>query len=210
MKEKSLSYKITNTYSTLNERTAQTKNIWIVFHGIGYLSRYFLKHFKMLNPEENYVIAPQAASKYYLNNEYRHVGASWLTKENTEVEIKNILNYLDEIYKVEELQDAQNLIVLGYSQGVSIATRWISRRKINPAQLIIHSGKIPSELISEDFQFLRNTQVRLIYGTKDPYLDQKILKNEEKRAKQLFREQLEILPFEGGHEVNEQLISEFV
>ena len=164
----------------------------------------------MLNPEENYVIAPQAASKYYLNNEYRHVGASWLTKENTEAEIKNIFHYLNEIYEAEELQDIQSLIILGYSQGVSIATRWAAHRKVKPSQLIIHSGKIPSELSPEDFQFLTDTNVKLIYGTEDPYLNQEILEKEEKRAKQLFEEKLEIFPFEGGHEVNEQLISEFV
>ena len=89
-KEKRLSYTISNTYSTLNEHTENTKTVWLVFHGIGYLSRYFLKYFKHLNPEENYIIAPQAQSKYYLNGEYRHIGASWLTKENTEEEIKNM------------------------------------------------------------------------------------------------------------------------
>jgi len=74
--EKQVSYQIKNSYSTLNNYTEKTKNVWVVFHGIGYLSRYFLKYFKHLDPEENYIIAPQAQSKYYLNNKYRHVGAS--------------------------------------------------------------------------------------------------------------------------------------
>lgn len=82
--EKQVSYNITNSYCTLNERTSKTKNVWIVFHGIGYLSKYFLKYFKGLDPEENYIIAPQAASKYYLNGKYTHVGASWFTKDNTQ------------------------------------------------------------------------------------------------------------------------------
>ena len=99
--EKQVSYQITNTYSTLNKHTSKTKNVWLVFHGIGYLSRYFLKYFKDLNPEENYIIAPQAQSKYYLNNKYTHVGASWLTKENTEEEFENVLNYLKEVFKAE-------------------------------------------------------------------------------------------------------------
>ncbi|MFV8224444.1 alpha/beta hydrolase [Christiangramia aquimixticola] len=115
--EKKLSYTIYNTYSTLNEKTSRTKTVWLVFHGIGYLSRYFLKYFKHLDPEENYIIAPQAQSKYYLNGEYRHVGASWLTKENLDMEIENVLNYLDAVYKVENLAEAPNLNILGYSQG---------------------------------------------------------------------------------------------
>ena len=69
MKEKEISYQITNTYSTLNELTEKTKNVWFVCHGIGYLSRYFISYFEGLNPEENYFIAPQASSKYYVKNE---------------------------------------------------------------------------------------------------------------------------------------------
>ena len=208
MTEKTLSYEITNTYSTLNKYTATTKNVWVVFHGIGYLSRYFLRHFHNLDPEENYVIAPQAQSKYYLNNEYRHVGASWLTKENTEVEIQNVLNYLDEVYKAEELEKAPKLILLGYSQGVSIATRWVARRKIQCNQLIMHSGKVPVELKPEDFRFLRNTKFSFIYGTKDEYLQKGIIQVEEERLKKLFPENLEIFTFNGGHEVSSELVGQ--
>lgn len=209
MAEKTLSYEITNTYSTLNEFTSKTKNVWVVFHGIGYLSRYFLRHFNNLNPEENYIIAPQAQSKYYLNSEYRHVGASWLTKENTETEMGNVLRYLDEVYKAENLEKAPNLIILGYSQGVSIATRWVARRKIKCNRLIMHSGKVPGELNPEDFQFLKDTKLTFIYGTEDEYLKEGIIEVEEERLKNLFPENLEILSFEGGHEVNNEIIKQF-
>ena len=66
--EKQVSYNTTNTYSTLNTLTDKTKNVWFVCHGIGYLSRYFLKYFDELNSDENYIIAPQAHSKYYLGS----------------------------------------------------------------------------------------------------------------------------------------------
>ena len=60
IKEAEIAYQIKNTYSTLNTHTSDTKKVWLVFHGIGYLSRYFLKYFKHLDPKENYIIAPQA------------------------------------------------------------------------------------------------------------------------------------------------------
>jgi len=204
--EKKVSYQITNSYSTLNDFTLNTKNVWVVLHGIGYLSRYFLKYFKDLDPIENYVIAPQAQSKYYLGNEYRHVGASWLTKENTEAETENVLNYLDEVYKVESLQDAPNLIILGYSQGVSIATRWIARNKTECNHLILHSGGLPKELQPEDFVFLDHTKVTMIYGTKDEFMNEERLKTEGARAKELFGDRHEVISFEGGHEVSVDLI----
>lgn len=207
--EKKLSYTITNTYSTLNEKTEKTKNVWLVFHGIGYLSRYFLKYFKHLDPEENYIIAPQAQSKYYLNSEYRHVGASWLTRENLNEEIENVLNYLDEIYKAENLAEVKNLKILGYSQGVSIATRFIAHRKISCSSCIMHSGKLPQELKAQDFEFLEDTKFSFIYGTKDEYLNSKIVNTEKERLNQIFQEKLEIISFNGGHEVNKEIISQF-
>lgn len=208
-KEKSLSYTISNTYSTLNENTEKTKTVWLVFHGIGYLSRYFLKYFKHLDPEENFIIAPQAQSKYYLNGEYRHVGASWLTRENTEFEIENMLNYLDAVFEAENLSQVENLNIMGYSQGVSVATRFIARRKIQCDHLIMHSGKVPQELKAEDFQFLKDSRFTFIYGTEDEYLKSGVISVEEKRLKGIFPENFEILTFKGGHEVNKELISKF-
>ncbi|WP_034922996.1 alpha/beta hydrolase [Gillisia sp. CAL575] len=208
--EKQVSYKITNTYNTLNERTSKTKNVWVVFHGIGYLSKYFLKYFKGLNSEENYIIAPQAASKYYLNGKYTHVGASWFTKDNTQQEVENAMNYLDEVFQAENLKSVTNLIVLGYSQGVSVATRWVARKGINPSQLILCSGGLPKELESKDFLHLNETKFALIYGTKDPYLDKERLESEKIKLKELFPENLNIFPFDGVHEMKPSILESLV
>lgn len=79
--EKELTYKTHNTYSTLNSLKSTTENVWFVCHGMGYLSRYFLKYFQVLDADKNYIIAPQAPSKYYLSPKFKHVGACWLTKK---------------------------------------------------------------------------------------------------------------------------------
>ena len=81
--EKEIIYKISNSYSTLNALTSKTRNVIFACHGMGYLSRYFLKYFKGLDSDLNYIIVPQAQSKYYIAPKMKHVGASWLTKENT-------------------------------------------------------------------------------------------------------------------------------
>lgn len=204
-REKKVSYQTTNTYSTLNEFTEDTQNVWVVFHGIGYLSRHFLKYFRQLNKESNYIIAPQAPSKYYLNGKYEHVGASWATREETQQEMDNVLSYLDEVYKTEGVKNAKNLILFGYSQGVSIATRWMVRRKLHPAQVILNSGRIPSELKPSDFTFFEG-KVNFVYGTEDPFIDKEFLEQEEKRIRELFPKNLEFIPFNGGHEVKKEVI----
>ena len=45
--EKKVIYTTSNTYSILNNLTEKTKNVWIVFHGLGYLSKYFINYFRL-------------------------------------------------------------------------------------------------------------------------------------------------------------------
>lgn len=205
--EKQVSYTATNSYSTLNTITENTKNVWIVFHGMGYLSKYFIKYFSKLNADENYIIAPQAPSKYYQDKTFKRVGASWLTRENTLVETENILNYVDGIFKNEIADKVPNLIVLGYSQGVSIAARWVAKRKIQCSKLILHSGGIPNELKPEDFEFLNSTtEVFYLYGNKDEYITEARKTEEHLKGSQLFKNRLRIEVFEGTHEVNREFL----
>ena len=205
--EKEVSYTATNTYNLLNNYTEKTKNIWIVFHGMGYLSKYFLKYFEKLDPEENYIIAPQAPSKYYQDRNFKHVGASWLTRENTLSETENNLQYLDAIFKKELNKEAGNLIVMGYSQGVSIALRWVASRKVPCNKLVLHSGGIPKELKKSDFKFLPySSSVIFLYGNNDPYINEERKKEESLKAMDLFEDRLKIEVFDGNHEVNETLL----
>lgn len=201
--EKQVSYTTTNTYQTLNTYSNTTKNVWLVFHGLGFLSRYFLRHFEILNPSENYIICPQAPSKFYLGENYKHVGACWLTKENTLLETSNVLRYIDQVVAQENIDPNTNFIVLGYSQGVSIATRWLASRKISCKKLILHSGGIPKELTPKDFSYLNsNTQTTYIYGDKDPYITIHRKTQETNKATALFGQRLTVKVFDGIHEVH--------
>jgi len=205
--EKKVTYTASNTYSVLNSFSEKTKNVWIVFHGMGYLSKYFINYFSHLDPDENFIIAPQAPSKYYQGSNFKHVGASWLTKENTIEETKNVLAYVDEVFKAEAPKNIPKLIVLGYSQGVSIATRWIASRKINCNHLVLHSGGIPVELKPENFTFLKEeVPVTYLYGNKDQYITEARKTEEIIKGNNLFGNHLKVEVFEGIHEVDKDFI----
>lgn len=205
--QKEVSYSTTNTYHTLNVLTEKTKNVWIVFHGMGYLSKYFINYFSELNTEENYIIAPQAPSKYYQDKAFKHVGASWLTRESTISETQNILNYVDAVFEKEVFGTLPNLIVLGYSQGVSIATRWVASRKIQFGKLILHSGGIPKELQPSDFEYLKPAaEVIYIYGDKDQYITEARKTEEQLKGSELFQNRLNIEVFDGIHEISREFL----
>jgi len=209
--EKQATYTSTNSYDTLNELSAKTKNIWIVLHGIGYLSRYFLRNFDSLDEGENYIIAPQAPSKYYLKNEYRHVGASWLTKENTAQEKVNVLNYLNTVLVNEDLPSDKNLIILGFSQGVSIAMRWVAQKKLKCDHLVLYAGGVPKELVAKDFDFLKtnSSKITVLVGDKDEYLTPKVMVGQSKRIEELFQGRAETITFKGAHEIKKELLNQF-
>ncbi|MDF4222847.1 esterase [Maribacter sp. M208] len=206
---KNVSYRTTNTYETLNELNSNTKQIWIVFHGIGFLSRFFLKYFNELPKSENYIIAPQAPSKYYLKNEYKHVGASWLTKENTALETKNLYHYLDAVIENEKLPSDCKIYFFGFSQGISIALRYLAYSKMPCSKLILYAGGIPKELKTSDFSHLNGkSQVIFIIGDKDEYLTPNKLKEENNKLKILFGDTIQHITFDGGHEVKKQIINQ--
>ncbi|MEE1963275.1 esterase [Allomuricauda taeanensis] len=210
--EKTVAYTTENSYLTQNTISANTKNVWLVFHGIGYLSRYFVKYFNSLDPETNYIIVPQAPSKYYLGNEYKYVGASWLTKENTHMEIGNVLNYIDAVLEAENLPKDLNFVLFGFSQGVSIAMRWLAHRKITCKTVALYAGGIPDELTEKDFDFLDFdvTNVKVIYGDTDEFLNPDRLKVEKIKIDNLFRGKAEIITFVGGHEMKPEIINSLV
>ena len=208
--EKEISYTNTNSYSTLNTLTERTKTVWLVCHGMGYMSRYFLKYFKGLNPDDNYIIAPQAPSKFYIQPKM-HVGANWLTRDDTKAGMENITNYIDAVLDAEKIPEGVNLIVFGYSQGVSIAMRYIARRQLQCDLLVLHSGGIPKELNAEDYGYLaKDTKVKLIYGTEDEYLDEQRIQLESARATNLFGDKITFMPFKGKHVVNVEFIEKLV
>lgn len=200
-------YQTSNSFSTLNQLTQKTKNIWFVFHGMGYLSRYFLRYFDHLDPEENFIIAPQAPSKYYQGTAFKHVGASWLTKEQTKEETVNVLTYVQAVANQFDLQNDPRLIVMGYSQGVSIATRWMAAQKVSPKTLLLHSGGIPVELTPSDFQYLPEaTSVTYLYGDNDQYITEARKTEQELIGTKLFGDRLQVQVFKGIHEVNKDFI----
>ncbi|WP_179377215.1 alpha/beta hydrolase [Winogradskyella wichelsiae] len=208
--EKEITYTTRNSYSTLNTLTEQTKTVWLVCHGMGYLSRYFLRYFKNLDAEENYIIAPQAPSKFYIQPKM-HVGANWLTRDQTDTGMDNILNYMDAVLEAEKIPDSINFIVFGYSQGVSVTMRYLAKRQLKCNQLVLHSGGIPIELKADDFKYLsKATKVKLIYGTEDEYLDSERIEKESDRALDLFGKRVEFLPFKGKHVVNVNYINSLI
>ena len=139
------------------------------------------------------------------------MGASWLTKENTSLETINVFNYIDAVLQNENLPEHCEIIFFGFSQGVSIATRYLAYSKLQCSKLIIYAGGLPNELKKQDFNFLnKDTKVISIIGDKDQYLSPERLSKESEKIHLLFGDKIQHISFDGVHEVKKEIINQLV
>lgn len=214
MKEHLIKVERTARYYTLGELNNKTKSIWFVIHGYGQLAQYFIKKFVQIQDEETFVVAPEAISRFYLDDSYNRVGASWMTKDLRQYEIEEYVKYLNQVYdKVLKDSNLDNIRVnlLGFSQGCATVCRWLGDGHIKCNRLLLWAGFFNngiSEVI--DPNKLHNIKTYYIYGEKDEFL----LTYPE--VAQKFKENMiveinpEIISFEGGHTIHEPTLKSIV
>lgn len=210
--QKHLNITISTPYHTLNELTDKTKNIWLACHGQGQLAEYFVKKFEILNSEENFVIAPQGISKYYLNGFTGRVGASWMTKEDREKEIENQQNLLKDIWK-KEVGDpkGKQVIFFGFSQGAATISRFVAYSKIPFHKMILWSGGFAHDLTNQDFKHLSgNETIHYFTSEDDPFYKPEMLVQQRERVMSAMGIKPEVRFFEGGHKVIPELLSDII
>ncbi len=208
MIEKHLDFEISAPYCTLNRLRSTTKKIWLVFHGYGMLSRYFINKFRILDKRYNFVIAPQGLSRFYLEGFTGRVGSSWMTKEDRLTEIENQQRYLRAIIDREIItNNFEELIILGFSQGAATASRFAAFSGIDFSKLIIWSGKFPEDIAREDVaHWSDDLVIRYFTGTKDPFLKEVKIPDQHEVIKRLTGIEIEKTEFDGEHELIPDLL----
>lgn len=203
----------TARYFSLNSVQPNTKNVWLVFHGYGQLAEYFIKHFENLNPEENFVIALEGLSRFYVDGLSGRVGASWMTKDDRELEIQDQSNYINLVLEhagIDPRDKAYNLIVLGFSQGTATAVRWFANNGIRPSQLILWAGSFPHDVNAlENADIFNELPVHFVYGNEDQFL--KDINIEKKTSEfEKMGMKLNVWTFEGKHVMNRPTLAKIV
>lgn len=217
--EKITTLQISTTYETLGELTEKTENIWLVCHGYGQLAKFFIRRFDILDLEKSYVIAPQGLSKFYIDGNYGKVGASWLTKENREMDLQNALTYLRFIYENEVVKSLQNhkkdsnklkINLLGFSQGAAMISRWAVACQILFDKLVIWGGRFPDEIQKEQLNFVKESaEIILVIGDKDEFYQQIYIDEETTKLTKLIKTP-QLIIFDGTHEVRRDVLEKLI
>lgn len=210
MEEHHLTVPRTARYHTLGEaRTA--KALWIVLHGYGHLARYFLRSFEGLE-RDLLIAAPEGLSRYYTDAEHTRVGATWMTREDREHEIADQIVYLDRL--TEELRSkcapGTPLNVLGFSQGVATACRWLCLGKAHAQCVVLWGGSLPPDLSPSTLAVrMSRTAVHLVHGTKDTLVPEEVLAASEAKLR-VAGITHESHRFDGAHALDKLLLQRFV
>jgi predicted esterase len=201
----------TARYFTLGELNGSTKAVWIILHGHRQHAGKFIETFSELAQEDHYIIAPEGLSRLYVTGDSGEVGASWMTKEDRENEIKDYVNYLDKLF-YEVIESKRNnfnfkVYALGFSQGAATLTRWLAMGKSKVDKIISWTGSIGQEVDYSKSESFKSSEVHLVFSNNDPYYTDDFYKTQVKILQNCGIEP-KLHYFDGRHEVNVKLIKE--
>lgn len=192
-------------YYSLGNLSADTKQLWIVFHGYGQLAKYFIKNFSSLDLKSHFIVAPEGIHRFYLSGFDGRVGASWMTKEDRETDIQNYILQLDTLFNNLKSRISNNTLitVLGFSQGTATASRWLSMSRPQIHHLVLWSGKLAHDIdLNEIGGYFSTMDIHILLGDKDEFTDESTFNDYIAYLRQhqiVFKSKL----FRGGHKIQE-------
>lgn len=198
-------------YFSLGTVNEQLKQVWFVCHGYGQLASDFLKNFEVLANGHRLIIAPEGLSRFYLRGFTGRVGTSWMTREDRLNEIRDYVDYLNAVYnEICKSFDSAGvkIFVLGFSQGTATAWRWVCQGSAKTDHLILWAGFVPPELeLAKSQRLFRRCGLTLIIGKHDELGNEQAIIEQERTLKEN-QIPFKLLRFDGGHELDSQLLSE--
>lgn len=198
----------TARYLTLGEIEGASE-VWFVLHGYSMLAAAFLRWFEPVARQGRLLVAPEGLSRAYFEEKgTRRVGASWMTKEDREVEIEDYVRYLDVLEEQIMLGvgGKPKVEVHAFSQGTATACRWVAFGRPKVDRLVLWGGGVPPDLPLDRYgAALTRAGLTIAIGARDAYITQEEVDREQARLAAAG-----LLPtvhrFEGGHRVDPDLL----
>lgn len=186
----------------------QHTTLLVALHGWGQSGRSFLRRFRSLQSSNVLVVAPQGPHQLYLDMETRKVGFSWLTAYDRKRAVSDIVALLDTVLEaVEGTYGVKSApVLLGFSQGVSMAYRYSLLGSRNVLGVIACGGDLPPD-VATALPDAPRFPVLLVHGREDTIVP--FSKYEAAREKlTALGVVVETCLFDGGHDVPRPAVEE--
>lgn len=195
----------TARYYILGKPAKSLTNIWFVFHGYGQLAKEFIELFQAIVNDKILFVAPEAMNKFYARGFAGKIGATWMTKEDRENEIKDYVTMINNVYsEVCEIVDMikVRINVLAFSQGGHTAIRWLNEKHIPVSRLILWGSGIPRDIsYKSNLLYWNEIKIKLAVGNNDQFITEEKL-NEELSFLSEQKINYELIKYDGFHEID--------
>ena len=182
-----------------------SKNLLVALHGYGQLAAFFIKKFNACSNDYT-ILAPEGPHRFYKNGYSGRVGASWMTKEAREDDIKDNINWLTE-WLTDHLKENKydKIILLGFSQGGATAARWYYNNPNLFDQLILWASVFPPDISKPKIKLPNNNLY--VVGKNDEFINDEMRLNEVKFYQNLG---FDTHVYDGNHDIDPFVIQQIL
>ena len=204
----------TARFFQLGSGGAGTRALWIACHGYGQLAASFARAMEPAVADDRLVVVPEGLSRFYLDDpRKRHgpdapIGASWMTREDRENEIRDHVEYLDLLVAQCRRDIGQDVpvVALGFSQGVATVCRWAALGNTRVERLILWGGTLPVDLPADrGADLFRGAAVTLVAGRTDKLSPPDVVEQDRERL-MAASIPVELRLHMGGHLISSQML----
>lgn len=189
-------------------------DLWIVLHGFGQLAGDFIEYFTELNDGSRVVAAPEALNRYYtlglsVPSAERPVGATWMTREFREAEMRDYVRYLDLLHaELAAKHRPRRTIVVGFSQGGATASRWAVQGNASIHTLVLWGATLPPDLaLGPARARLTAVRLKLVIGQNDQYISTEAVTRERERLAAAGIP-FDLIEYEAGHSIKRAVLTD--
>ncbi len=197
-------------FYTIGEVGKHVKRLVIALHGYGQAARSFVYKFEGLDDGNTLVICPEGLNRFYWENFTGKVVASWMTKQDREIDIYDNMNYLSALYDyiVPQLSDDVSISLMGFSQGCPTISRWAASNKPRIDNLILWAGQLAHDQdYAQAKDYFKKVGLHWVVGKEDGFITEERLEKQIGIANTAGMD-FEVTKFDGAHEVDRKTLEE--
>lgn len=191
----------TGRYFVLGKPGRGVRTVIFACHGYAQLANDFLSVFGPMEGETVLVVAPEGLHRFYTRGTSGKIGASWMTKEDREDDIKDYVAFLDKVYTevMKKIPVNAHVIALGFSQGAATVSRWMATGRSRVDEVMLWCGFFPPDVGPDAIP--EHIKLTLVTASDDQYISPEEGKEQVEKMKEL-APHLEHIHFEGKHVID--------
>jgi len=213
MHEYPVAYTQQSHFVTSHAPTGLETEIWLILHGYGQLSEFFIRKFRPVFDASRLIVAAEGIHRGYREGFSGRVGANWMTKHRRETDIENGMRYLDAVVDavMNYYEVFPTINAFGFSQGAATVSRWVAHTALPVEKMVLWGGGLAHELDENVMrEVAKGLDVTLVAGDKDPFIPGEVLEEQFERMGKFSFRNLQKRTFDGAHDLNERLLVEIL